>query len=552
MRPFLLLYALALFARLVLVALFPHPGYADSSYYVDVARTLAATGRFEVDFVWIFAEVGGTLPSDPVLPIPSNAHWMPLASIVQVPFIALLGPSGWSSQLPFALIGSLAAPMTYAIAREAGASKLVASAAGVLTAIPALTLIYMAQPDNFSLFQPLVLGALWMGARGLRGDGRAFVVAGLLAGLATLSRNDGVLVLAALGLIFLLNRFRARRRSDTDAPAAAASPTPRPLPFAAAAACVGLFLLAVGPWWLRQLAVFGSLSPSTASGKVLFIRSMAEWNSITIPATLSHFLGQGIGPLVASRVEGLGAAISIYSTLVGGLVLGPFMLVGAWLRRRDDAFRPFFVYAILLFAFSALVSAVHVPGGTFIHSAVALAPHSYILAAEGIAALVGWAAARRRGWNREAAQRVFVGAAVAWSIAIAIVGASFVLAGWTRELNERQAVARALDATGAPRSDRIMSIDAAGYRYYTGRGGTVLVNDPLPTIEQVARAYAIRWLVVERDDAVDAVAPILAGERPSWVGPPILAIPASGPTDVGVYPVCLEAGDDRCAEEVGA
>ena len=34
--------------------------------------------------------------------------------------------------------------------------------------------------------------------------------------------------------------------------------------------------------------------------------------------------------------------------------------------------------------FSAIVSAVHVPGGTFIHSAIALAPFSYILALEGI------------------------------------------------------------------------------------------------------------------------------------------------------------------------
>ncbi len=32
-------------------------------------------------------------PSDPTLPIPSNAHWMPLASLVQVPFLAVLGPT---------------------------------------------------------------------------------------------------------------------------------------------------------------------------------------------------------------------------------------------------------------------------------------------------------------------------------------------------------------------------------------------------------------------------------------------------------------------------
>ena len=63
--------------------------------------------------------------------------------------------------------------------------------AGVLTAIPALSLVYMTQPDNFSLYQPLVAGALWMAARGLKGHARSFALGGLLVGLATLSRNDG-------------------------------------------------------------------------------------------------------------------------------------------------------------------------------------------------------------------------------------------------------------------------------------------------------------------------------------------------------------------------
>ncbi len=38
------------------------------------------------------------------------------------------------------------------------------------------------------------------------------------------------------------------------------------------------------------------------------------------------------------------------------------MVIGAWRRRRDALFGPFLGYAVLLFAFSALVSAVHVPG----------------------------------------------------------------------------------------------------------------------------------------------------------------------------------------------
>ncbi len=100
---------------------FPDPAYPDSFYYVDVARALAAGQGFSIDVVWIFPEVGGAIPPHPTLPIPSNAHWMPLASLVQVPFLAVLGPTAWASALPFALIGSVAAPMTWAIARDAGA-----------------------------------------------------------------------------------------------------------------------------------------------------------------------------------------------------------------------------------------------------------------------------------------------------------------------------------------------------------------------------------------------------------------------------------------------
>ena len=121
MRIPFVLYALALVVRVALIWHFPDPAYPDSFYYVDVARNLAAGHGFNIDLIWIFPEVGGTIPVDPILPIPSNAHWMPLASLVQVPFIWILCETPWASALPFALIGSLAAPLTWAMARDARA-----------------------------------------------------------------------------------------------------------------------------------------------------------------------------------------------------------------------------------------------------------------------------------------------------------------------------------------------------------------------------------------------------------------------------------------------
>ncbi len=371
----------------------------------------------------------------------------------------------------------------------------------------------------------------------MRGSPRAFALAGLLAGIATLSRNDGLLVLGALGLAFLWDRWRTIRGFGGE------GRRPARIPVVAAVGAVALFAVAVAPWYARQLAVFGSLSPSTASGKVLFIRDIGEWNSITIPATLDRLLGMGWEPLLMTRIGGLVAALFIFSVLVGVLVLVPFLVVGIWQRRRDATFGPWFGYAVLLFAFSAIVSAVHVPGGTFIHSAVALAPHAYVLALLGIVASASWLGRRRRSWNVDQAGRVFVTGAVAFGVLAAVAGAFSVHGSWSVKRQRFQDVAAALDAAGAPASDRVMSIDASGTKYWTGHGGVVLVNDPIDTVEAVARAYDIRWLVLERADSVPAATDILVrGDRPAWVGPPVLETP-----DLGVYPVCTAPDLVRCA-----
>lgn len=536
------LYLLALVARLVVAAGFPDPAYPDSFYYVDVARQLAAGNGLTVDFVWIFPEVGGGIPANPVLPIPANAHWMPLASLVQVPFIWLLGPTAMASALPFAICGAFAAPLAWAIGRDAGVPAFVSLGAGVLTALPALSLVYMAQPDNFSLYQPLVAGSLFLAGRGMRGSPRAFVLAGLLAGMATLSRNDGLLVLGALGLAFLWDRWRTVRGSRGEAR------RPARIPFPAAVGAVLAFTVAVAPWYLRQLATFGSISPSTGSGKVLFIREIGEWNSISTPASLDHLLGMGWGPLLATRLEGLGSALLIFTVLAGAFVLVPFMLIGGWRHRRDAAFGPYFGYAALLFAFSAIVSAVHVPGGTFIHSAVALVPHAYVLALEGVVVTVAWIARRRTTWDTGAASRFLATGLVGLGALAAVGGSLTVHQGWAGKRDRFQLIDAALRAADADAADRVMSIDASGTRYWTGHGGVVLVNDPLEVVEQVAVAYDIRWLVLEKEDSVPAARDILLnGVRPAWVGPSV-----TGSAEVGVYPVCTVPTDRRCAPGAGS
>jgi hypothetical protein len=545
----LLLFAYALVVRAILIALYPDPAYPDSYYYVDVARALHAGQGFNIDFIWAFVETGGVLPANPHLPIPSNAHWLPLASIIQVPFLAVFGTSPVASQIPFAIIGATVAPLTWAIANDAGARRSVAVGAALMTAIPAASTVFMGQPDNFSLYQPLGAAALWMGARALHGDRRAFALGGLLVGFASLARNDGVLIGLSLAIVFFWDRWRAwrERRAGGDR---------RPvIGWGQAIACFALFLVVVSPWWARQLAVFGSISPSTSSGRILFIRTITDMNSVTTPATLQSFLGQGIGPLVESRVFGFIAAAGNYIVIVLSFVLTPFLFIGAWMRRRSIDYRAFFIYAALLFAASGLLFAIHVPLGMFLHSAVALVPHTYILVLEGVIGAVAWVAARRPKWNEAEATRFFLGATVGITIVTGVLGTWKVQEEWGKERNDRQQLNTAMDRLGIGMDELVMSGDASGTKYFTGRGGVVTVSDPIDVVGQVGKAYGIRWLVLERDHIVDSLGPVLKGtERPSWIGAPVWTLRDSPPEnaedtypDIALYPLCFEPGDTRCS-----
>jgi Dolichyl-phosphate-mannose-protein mannosyltransferase len=512
----ILLYLLALVVRIGLVILYPDPAYPDSFYYVDVARALAAGHGLNLDFVWIFAEVGNRIPANPVLPIPGNAHWLPLASFLQAPFIAVL-------------------------ARDAGSPKAVGIGAGILCAIPAAGAVFMAQPENFAILQPLVAATIWLTVRGLKGSTGSYIAAGFLVGLASLARNDGFILGLAVGLVFVWDRGRAWLSHGAVGPR---------LPWRAAFGCLGLYLVVMVPWFVRQELTFGSISPTTSGGSALWIRSIQEWNSITADPSLSKFLAQGPGPIIASRLGGLLSAIGNFAVIICSVVLVPFLLVGAWVRRRSVDFGPWFLYTFLVFLGATFLYPLHVPGGAFIHSAVGLEAYAYILALEGVAALVMWIAKRRPAWDPKTAVPLFVYAVVAFVVATAPLYALALSSAWEESRAPRVALAREMDSLGVAPDDRLLTIDSAGLKYFTGRPGIVTPDDPIETVEQVARAYGTRWLVLERDDIVRSLAPILAGgPGPAWIGSPVFVVPAAdgGVPRLAFFPICLDTNDERCA-----
>ena len=382
------------------------------------------------------------------------------------------------SALPFALIGATAAPLTWAIARDAGAPPIVAIGAGLLVAIPVLSVVYMVQPDNFSLYQPLVAGALWMGARGLKGSPRSFALAGLLAGLATLSRNDGLLVLARprprlrLGPLAALAGGRAPATPLPAVPARRPSPccvgAVRPRDGAVVAAPAGGLRVHLAVHAPRARSSSSATSPSgTASPR------RRRWTTCS---------GWASGRCIGTRVGGLVAALMIFTTLVAGFVLAPFMVIGAWARRRSLDFGPFFLYAAP--AVRVLDARLGRPRpGRHVHPLggrprpARLHPgargHRRSPSPGSPPADAAWDPASGDHGSSPARRSAFAAfAALAGSLFVhAVVGDS--RAQVQRRRRRPGPRRRAARRTGSCRST------PSGTNYWTGRGGVVLVNDPL-------------------------------------------------------------------------
>jgi len=279
----IVLFATAFLVRAAVGAAFPGPAYPDSYYYFHLGQQLAAGHGFVADYIWNFVDAGGGLPVDPTLPIPANAHWMPLAELIQVPFLVLMGTGAIAAGLGFWIVGALAAPLTWFIGRDAGFDNRAAFAAALMVAVPGGLTPFLSQPDNFGLFMTLGALALWLCARGARGDRRAFVVGGLVVGFATLARSDGVLLGLPFAIVGVRELVRLMRGREVV------------LSAAAVVGCVALFAIVMVPWLYRQVEVFGSLFPSASSGRVLWISDYSQLYSITSPTGPETLLADGVG-----------------------------------------------------------------------------------------------------------------------------------------------------------------------------------------------------------------------------------------------------------------
>jgi 4-amino-4-deoxy-L-arabinose transferase-like glycosyltransferase len=522
-RPYLALFAGGLLFRLLLGLLFGQPGYADAYYYSNVAEALWQGHGFREDYIWNY--LARPLP-DSLLHNPSSTYWMPLTSVlIYLAYLVGGGPSFFASQIPNILISAALAPLAFYLCtdifgRDDERGQRYGWVSGLLIIFCGPYAPRFALPDNFAPYALFSSAFLICSYKALRlppkqepASLRWMALAGLCAGLAYLTRVDGLILLAATFLTWLIYRYLLRQ--------------PTALGLGGLGLMVLVFGLTLAPWLAHNLAATGQIFPGGGL-KVLFWREYNDFFSYTKPLDLPYYLNQtdpssnwGIGPLLLSKLDALYQNIQVIG--LGALFMLPLFVVGLFTRLphselpvveqssalstqhsallwRRAEFLPFVIYALLLYLAMSLAFTFPSTRGSVFHSSGGLLPFIYVICLVGLDQAIRWLSkisrpkaerARRRSYSM-----IIVGAYALISIGFALILRN----GWDNDYNELKTVGNWM-TTNAPSDAVIMVPDAPAYWYVNHRTALAITSDPLPVNLELARRYGVRYFLYQPNHA---------------------------------------------------
>ena len=222
----------------------------DADYYLMGGMQLVEGKGFTEPVLWNYLDDPNGIPH------PSHAYWMPLASILSAIGIGLTPFGGFAGgRVMFLILAGFVPPMTAWLAwqllpeRGERSRRGMATLAGILAIFSGFYLSFLTVPDAFAVY--MILGTLLLGMihsfENGEGNGKWLVV-GMIAGLMHLTRADGFIWLGVV-VVGVLWEYGMRNRHWV----------------LGIGYSVGGYLIVMGPWFVRNLIVFGTpLAPGGA------------------------------------------------------------------------------------------------------------------------------------------------------------------------------------------------------------------------------------------------------------------------------------------------
>ncbi|HEY2980848.1 MAG TPA: hypothetical protein VGJ22_06680 [Anaerolineales bacterium] len=477
-RIYLLLFFLALIVQGAIASLQKIPGYLDADYYFAGGLRLVRGYGFTENYLWNYLD-------DPQgLPHPSHGYWMPLASILAAAGMWVTGQQTYAAaRLGFILLAAAVPPLTANLAHTFAGRRELAIASGLLAIFSVFHLTFMPVTDNYAIY--MILGGLYFL---VMQRPRPWFWLGLLAGLMTLARTDGLIWLA---LTLMLAGWQLL--SDRDDPSTRARTA-----FRFASLVMLGYLSIMGPWYARNLSAYGSLM-SPGGSRTLWLTTYDETFVYPVSKlTMQSWLASGWPAIFKVRLWAFSNNVQTMIAAHAHLILFPFIVAGMWQYRTDRrvqvgllAWFGLFIVMTFVFPFAGV-------RGSFFHAGAALQPLFWSLAPVGLESAVS-ALGRRRGWAIRQAQTVFRFAMVQMVVLLSayLVWVRVFEKGWGEGENLYPSVEQFLVGQGIQPDEPVMVLNSPAYYLVTGRPAVVQPYGDPDTTVLVAKRFGVRYFVFE-------------------------------------------------------
>lgn len=450
------------------------PGYMDAEYYYATGIEIAEGRGFSEPFLWNYLD-------DPEgLPHPSHRYWMPLTSLFVALPVWIFGSSFRAAQGASVLLTLLLPLLTARLAGWMGLAGRRAFLCGLLALFPGYFLAFNLTTDSFALYALLGAAGLWALAAAAQSPGwSGWLAAGLLIGLAHLTRADGLLLLIP-ALFALSHSKRSAWRAG--------------LLLAAG------YALVMMPWFLRNMLVGGSPLPAGASRAIWQLSYNELFSYPAEKLSAQRWLQAGWAQHFSVRLQALGLILASLLGVNGLVYLWAPVLLGIRKHRTQLLVRLWLIYLLMLGLVMAFVFPFAGPRGGFFHSSAALMPLLWIMALEGIAPLIR-SLGRKRGWNLAHAEGAFSAGLVALAALLTgylywgrVVGPNPAQARWNTGSGNYRQVEALLE--GLP-AGRAAVNNPPGFYLQTGVEAIVIPDGDENTLRQALLDFEVDWLVLE-------------------------------------------------------
>lgn len=483
----LFLVALAFF---ILIATFQKvPGYMDAEYYFGQSIRIVQHHDLIEPFIWNFLNY----PTE--VNTPGFAFWLPMTSFLAAVGLWISSTTDYfTAKIFFILMAAAIVVMTAYLANEFLPGRRTGWLAGLLALFSGFYLPFMTTTDTFTPY--MFFGGFFficiLNAKKRAGVSQKFnywfLMVGIVSGLMTLTRSDGLIWLMGgwLGLL-LTTKIQPKNWKNTT--------------ILAGEILLG-FLIVMTPFYLRNYSIYKSIFP-TGNGLMFWLTKYDDL--FVYPSnvlTFSRWLQSGIITIFVDRFIALGNNLQTLVASGGTIVLAPIMLVGFWKTFKLDVVKLMIVLLAGIFFIMTIVFPYAGERGGFFHSLSAVQVVLWSLVPVGLDKIIVWGIKTRK-WKNNRSWLMFGTALVVVVGVLSILNFNNKLMNGTESgipWNETQssfiAVDHEISNSQKDQTGIVMVNNPPGFTLATGRPSVMIPSGSEDALIDVGNRFNVKYLII--------------------------------------------------------